>query len=345
MNELLELSGTAHERGRAHGEELREVIQERIATTLTGVTEDDVAPWWQATEKAAPSVAEELTGIAQGADCRLADVIQINVFEALDFAKQAALGAGGCTVVGLSRPGRGPIVAQNWDSNLSSSSALRTQMHRALRPHLHRGPDTLTTLVLASPGGIGWNGMNEAGVALVNADLFTRRLRLGVPSKVMRRIILAQRSRADGLGRLTEHGGVGGRTYLVGDPEGADLIEVSADKPQPVHLPQTGQGWIHTNHAIDSHIAAEEDLPNVPASSRARYTRAGELLARLEGDSLDKIAALLADHQGDPYSVCCHVNDQQPSVTAASVVFDCEERRAAVAIGNPCTTDFRTYQL
>ncbi|MFE3281228.1 C45 family autoproteolytic acyltransferase/hydolase [Nocardia sp. NPDC059239] len=345
MNDLLELSGTARERGRAHGESLREEIRDRIAKTLNDVSEDDVAPWWHATAASAPTIAEELTGIAEGAGCRLADVVQINVFEALDFAKQADLGAGGCTVIGVRPAEGGPIVAQNWDSNLSSSSALRTQLHRALRPHLHRGPDTLTTLVLASPGGIGWNGINEAGVALVNADLFTKRLRVGVPSKVMRRLILAERSRSEGLRRLRELGGVGGRTYLVGDTTGVDLVEVSAEEPTPIHLPPVGNGWVHTNHAVSSRIALHEDPAKVPVSSRARYTRASELLQQLKGNSSDEIAALLADHHGDPYSVCCHVNEQQPSVTAASVIYDCEQRRASVAIGNPCTAEFRTYQL
>lgn len=345
MNDLLELSGTARERGRSHGEALRDEIQDRIATTLTDIDEDDVAPWWSEIESAAPSVAEELTGIAEGADSRLADVVQLNVFEALDFAQQADLGAGGCTVVGVARAGRAPIVAQNWDSNLSSSSALRTRMHRALRPHLHRGPDTLTTLVLASPGGIGWNGMNEAGVALVNADLFTRRLRLGVPSKVMRRIMLSESTRAQSLDRLKQLGGVGGRTYLIGDTAGVDLLEISAGEPEPICIPPTAHGWVHTNHAISDRIIPEEDTTLVPASSRARLDRATELLGHLKNNTTEDIAELLADHSGNPYSVCCHVSEKQPSVTAASVVFDCELRTAAVAIGNPCTVQFKTYQL
>lgn len=345
MNDLLELSGSARERGRAHGEALREEIRDRIAKTLNGVAENDVAPWWRATEAAAPAIAEELIGVAEGAGSRLADVVQINAFEALDVAQQADLGAGGCTVIGVSRAGSGPLLAQNWDSSPSSTSALGTEPDHALRPHLHCGPDTLTTLVLASPGGIGWVGMNEAGVALVNADLFTHRLRLGVPSKVMRRVILAERSRSEGLRKLHEWGGVGGRSYLVGDLTGADLVEVSAEEPTPIHLPQVGRGWVHTNHAVSTRIAPHEDTAKVPASSPARYARAGALMQQFEWNSFDEVAALLADHRGDPYSVCCHVNDQQPLVTAASVIFDCELRQALVAIGNPCTAEFRTYQL
>lgn len=346
MNDLLELSGTARERGRSHGEALRDEIQNRIATTLNGIAEEDVAPWLSEIDSAATSIAEELRGIAEGADSHLADIVQLNVFEALDFAKQADLGAGGCTVVGVARPGRAPIVAQNWDSNLSSSSALRTQMHRALKPHLHRGPDTLTTLILASPGGIGWNGMNEAGVALVNADLFTRRLRRGLPSKVMRRIMLGETTRARSLDRLKQLGGIGGRTYLIGDTAGVDLLEVSANEPEPIYIPPTELGWVHTNHAISDSIIPEEDPALVPASSTARLARATELLGGLgENPTIDDITGLLADHSGNPYSVCCHVSEKQPSVTAASVVFDCEQRTAAVAIGNPCSSQFTTYQL
>lgn len=89
MNELLELAGTARERGRAHGESLREEIDDRISRALGNVSEDDIAPWWRATQAAMPTIAGELIGIAEGANTQLAAIIQINVFEAVDFAKQA----------------------------------------------------------------------------------------------------------------------------------------------------------------------------------------------------------------------------------------------------------------
>lgn len=340
MNDLLELSGTARQRGRAHGETLRQEIQDRIAVTFDGTAEPDSAPWWSAIETNAPAIAAEMTGIAEGAGCRIDDVVLLNVFEIFSIDKQAELGAGGCTVFGVARAGgQGPILAQNWDAKPSAGFAL-------LRPHLHRGPDTLTTLVLASPGGVGWIGMNEAGVALVNADLYTRGVRVGVPSTAMRRIILAGHDRSEGLGKLKQFGAVGGRTYLVGDRCGADLIEVHPEEAAPVYLPRTDFGWAHANHAISSRIARFEDESKVTSpSSQQRYPRACGLLEARKPTSAEEIKELLVDHDGYPYSICAHETQQQPTVTAAAAIFDCELRSASIALGNPCTATFHTYQL
>jgi hypothetical protein len=48
---------------------------------------------------------------------------------------------------------------------------------------------------------------------------------------------------------------------------------------------------------------------------------------------------LLADHVGYPLSICRHPSAAEPTVTAASVIFDCAARRATIALGNPCRTE------
>lgn len=338
MNDLLELTGTARQRGQAHGEALRQEIQDRIGVTLKGEPGPDSAPWWSFVESAAPAIAEEMTGIAEGANCRIEDVVLLNVFEVFSLAKQAELGAGGCTVFGIPCPGQGPILAQNWDAKPSAGFAL-------LRPHLHQGPDTLKTLVLASPGGVGWIGINEAGVALVNADLYTDGLRVGVPSTVMRRLMLAGHNRAEALAPLKQYGAVGGRTYLVGDPDGADLVEVHPGENVPISLPQTEYGWSHANHAISA-ISRFEDESKAPSpSSYHRYPRACSLMKDRKPASAEDIKEILVDHGDAPYSICAHETDQQPTITAAAAIFDTEERSASIALGNPCTAPFHDYQL
>lgn len=338
MYDLLELTGTARQRGQAHGESLRQEIQERIAITLKDAPAPDSAPWWNEIGAAAPAIADEMTGIAEGAGCSVEDVVLLNVFEVFSIAKQAELGAGGCTVFGIPRAGRGPILAQNWDAKPSAGFAL-------LRPHLHKGPDTLATLVLASPGGVGWIGINEAGVALVNADLYTRGLRVGVPSTVMRRLMLAGHNRSEGLSQLKRFGAVGGRTYLLGDLDGADLVEVHPEESAPVVLPPTEYGWVHANHSVTT-IARFEDESKAPSpSSHYRYPRACDLMKNKKPTSTEQIKELLVDHGDSPYSICAHETEHQPTITAAAAIFDTEERRASIALGNPCTATFHDYTL
>jgi isopenicillin-N N-acyltransferase-like protein len=57
------------------------------------------------------------------------------------------------------------------------------------------------------------------------------------------------------------------------------------------------------------------------------------------------VAVILADHRHYPLSICRHESPDEPAKTAASVIFDCESRRASIALGQPCTAEYTTYSL
>ncbi|MFC6018386.1 C45 family autoproteolytic acyltransferase/hydrolase [Plantactinospora solaniradicis] len=327
---ILELTGDAGQRGRQHGARLREQIHARIAGAVVLETPDTAAraalagPWLAAIDSV-DHLGAELRGIAAGAGVPLHDVVLLNAFEAVETARQVELG--GCTAISLAGPS-GPVVAQNWDANPSLAATVAI--------HLHRGPDIPTTVLLASPGGLGWIGLNAHGVALVNNDLLTRSVRPGLPSQAVRRAALAQATAADAVRVIVSRPAVGGRAYLLADANGATMtVEVSAEAG-PVVTRHPGRTAVHTNHAVSPTIAVHEDRDLLAAtypSSRFRMRRAADLASR-PGTSP---RILLADHAGYPLSICRHPSDREQTVTAASVVLDCGRRHAAIALGNPCT--------
>jgi isopenicillin-N N-acyltransferase-like protein len=326
--------GDARERGRQHGRALRDQIHARIASALPLSDVEDrsalARPWLTAIDALGGPIGTELRGIADGSGAALADVVLLNAFEAFEVQQQVELG--GCTSVALvGRPGTAPqgtVIAQNWDANPSLAASVAV--------HVHSGPDTPTTVLVASPGGLGWIGMTAAGVALVNNDLLTRAVRHGVPSQAMRRHALLQPTARAAVEAITSTPAVGGRSYLVGDATG-DVLTVELAVGAGPAVVRHAETAAHTNHALDPLVAAHED----PALLAATYPSSGFRLRR----ALDLIAAVpsagscrdvLADHSGYPLSICRHPSPDEPTVTAVSAIFDCAARRATIALGNPC---------
>jgi isopenicillin-N N-acyltransferase like protein len=327
---ILELTGTSRERGRQHGHRLRTEIGHRLAAT-PAVPPTALAPWITAIRDTA--VYEELLGIAEGAGRTVDEIILLNAFEAIDPTAQPELG--GCTLIA----GEGGIVAQNWDGNESLAATVGV--------HVHSGPDIPTTLVLASPGGLGWVGMNEAGLALANSDLLTRATTPGIPSQVLRRLVLRTTSVAEALDVIRSTPPVGGRTYLLGDASGAvRMVELAAESSAVV-LPPASR-LAHTNHALTGEVARWQDtdlLARIYPSTHSRLDRANDLLDDPAPLTPARAHAILADHTHLPLSICRHTSADEPTTTAASLLFDCGDRTATVALGPPCTTRPVRYPL
>jgi isopenicillin-N N-acyltransferase like protein len=325
--------GDAGERGRAHGRTLREQIHARIAHALPaapGARPELARPWLAAIDRLGGRgpLGAELRGIAAGAGVPLHDIVLLNAFEAFEVGRQVELG--GCTSVALAGPA-GAIVAQNWDANPSLAASVAV--------HVHSGPDIPTTVLVASPGGLGWIGMNADGVALVNNDLLTRAVRAGLPSQVVRRLALARPTAGDAVAAILAAPAVGGRAYVVADAAGAVTTVELAAEARP-RVTDHRDRAVHTNHALDRAIARYEDralLASTYPSSRSRLRRASDLLGGGGHTEPGQVCRrILADHDGYPLSICRHESAREPTVTAASVVFDCGSRHASIALGNPC---------
>jgi isopenicillin-N N-acyltransferase like protein len=333
---MIELHGTAGERGRQHGEALRAQIGNRIDTTVAEAVRDDqpglrelIAPWQAAIEQWCPLVLEELRGISIGASRPLAEIILINAFEAFELGQQVELG--GCTAIGVAGTD-GAVIGQNWDANASLAASV--DIHR------HTGADTAGLVVVASPGGLGWIGMNEHGVALVNNDLLTKGTRHGLASQPARRRALQAVTTTEAIRLLTDSACVGGRSYMLGDALG-HLATVELAAHMSPSIVAHAHRAAHTNHAHSSDIAGDEDhelLATTYPSSWERLRRAEELMDDSSSSPIEGIRSALTDHAGFPLSICRHESVTEPTVTAASVVFDCRARIAHIALGNACTS-------
>jgi len=330
------LQGTPFERGRQHGVRFRHEIANATAAarSLHGEAAYEKArreagAAFPAIEARAPDVAAELQGIAGGSALDPIDILLRSGFEFFQTAP-----ASGCSAVAVATP-QGALVAQNWDAPPNFAPELVLL--------LHFGPDGFEQAIIASHGGLGWVGCNRHGLAFVNNDLMMTSTVPGLPSQIVRRLILRERSVAAALEQLRSLPHMAGRSYLLGDASGAVAgVEVAAQAGARVN--QAASPVLHTNHALDPDIAREESAAMLAAtypSSRHRY----DVLRRKlpAGPDVPAIAALLADEEGLPDSVCKVASPAEPSATLFSVIFECGARSLLLCPGAPAQHSYQRF--
>jgi isopenicillin-N N-acyltransferase like protein len=322
------LHGTPFERGRQHGARFQAEIAAGIAASISeqgaaayNAARERAALAWPLVESSAPDVAAELRGLADGAQRDTSDLLLRSGFEL--FTTQDPVG---CTAIAARGP-RGALVAQNWDASPSFAPTLAL--------FLHVSAEGFEQAIIGSFGHLGWVGCNRHGVAFVNNDLMLSSTRPGLPSQVIRRMILTERSVGAARDLLTALPHMGGRSYLLGDAGGAVAgIEVSAFHGARVN--QVESPILHTNHALDPVIRSDESETSLTAtypSSRQRFARLRDRLP--EALTVQAIAAVLSDREGLPNAIAKAVSPEEATATLFSVIFDCGARLIHLCTGAP----------
>lgn len=327
------LQGTPFERGRQHGLRFRAEIVKAIADARRGHAYDAArlaaSPGLPAMEARAPDVAAELKGIASGSGLDPVDILLRSGFEFFGLPAES-----GCSAVAVATP-RGAVVAQNWDAPASFAAELVL--------FLHFGADGFEEAIIAAYGGLCWVGCNRHGLAFVNNDLMLSATAPGLPSQVVRRLILRERSVASALEQLRSLPHMAGRSYLLGDASGAVAgVEVAAGAGTRINQPESPV--LHTNHALDPDIAREESEAALAAtypSSRHRYD---VLRRKLPPDpDIAAIMSLLSDEEGYPDSVSKAASSAEPTATLFSVVFECGGHSLHLCPGAPARHSYQRF--
>lgn len=333
---VVNLHGAPFERGRQHGRRFRAEIAAALAELrkARNLAAYDAARRQAATtmpeiERRAPDIAAELAGIAAGADGDQIDVLLRSGFELFGLPAVA-----GCTAIAAASPA-GALVAQNWDAPASFAPELAL--------FLHFGPEGFERAIVASYGGLCWVGCNQHGLAFVNNDLMLSTTLAGLPSQIVRRLILQEQSVPAALDLLRALPHMAGRSYLLGDAAGRVAgVEVAARTGARVN--QTGDLVLHTNHALDRDVAADEsagDLQATYPSSRHRYDIVRRRLAARP--DIAAITAALADEEGYPDSISKAASAGEPTATLFSVIFECGNRALRLCPGAPAHHAYQRF--
>lgn len=368
--QVLVLKGKPRERGRIHGESLKERIleaSERLRTEFhpplgTNVS-DHVAKFIADTafrgaiEKWTPNLLEEIKGIAEatGLPFDIVFAMQLpdeqwwytgnarirNLRENAD--ERTPDKEGKCTVVGASRTTQGPaIVGQNLD--LPSS----WQGDRVILRVRHDSSE-LESLVVTDPGFVGANGINNQGVAVcVNALLQLDNSPHGLPVAFVVRGVLERRTREDAELFVQSVRHASGQAYSIGDRDRVVCYECSANRVVPFVDRDGVDRFVHTNHPlanddlglIGKHWQGREQ--RAPSNSAVRYQAAQRRIAdRNRPVDVDTLKAILSSHDSHDHPICLHLSPDRGAFTAACTIFELGEGpRMHITGGPPCKAPF-----
>ncbi|GGR73472.1 peptidase C45 [Streptomyces aureoverticillatus] len=365
---VVEISGTPTTRGRQYGEAVRPQLHaalgyyEAAFGRSAGLTWDQVtaraARWLKPVEDHAPHLAEEMSGIAEGAGVGLLDVLALNargeVIYDRSFKEMAASGTrpggeeppDGCTSFAAygEASGDGHVYAgQNWDWRAGVADTV--VMLRIVQP------PKPTLIMQVEAGQIGRQGANSAGIAL-NANGLGGRFSdaVGLPQTVVRRGVLDQHVITDAVDVLCRT-----RAHIASNA----LLTCREGFALDLETTPAGHGWmyptdgllVHGNHYQAGVPAAlAPDYRPLSPDSLVRVPRAEQGLRALRSatgpdESLKIIKQAMSDHLGHPESLCTHPDPRRPDIEHwATLVSSCVDLTTGdyrVTAGTPCDRDYQ----
>lgn len=289
----------------------------------------------------------ELRAIADASGTMLEELIVLNHYTDLRDIQRAVWGPasdaldvtepelGGCSTALLPRrKGRMAVSGQTWDMHRSATPFVRLVEFR---------PDGRpAACVLTLTGCLGMAGMNEHGVAVLINNLTSLDARIGIVwSALVRRMLYETTAR--GALAVLEAAPIGsGHHYLISDGREAFAIEASGSR-----LARLAEGVtepiLHTNHCLLREMQ-ETDRPPQTSTTWSRLDRLRERVWAdpevARGATVEQLAGLFVDHQGQPSPLCLHLggdDDHHAVRTCGAIAFDHPTRRILAVRG--CTVD------
>jgi isopenicillin-N N-acyltransferase-like protein len=373
MSELrvLDFGSEPSERGRLHGRELRTEIQANYATYIErfeaggakqAAVLEQSEDWAAFTAHDNPEYAEEMEGIAEGANLSLTQIALLNaryelaycVFgsEAQSLNTTSPIEQEGCTSFGLMPEMTAcghTLLGQNWDWLAKLQGRVFVMRVRRSSASSVGKPD----FVGFTEAGIAGckMGVNEAGIGLCVNGLVT--LRDGAngfrkPFHVRCREILDAWTFDKALLPVVQTDRTCSANFLIGHSDG-EIIDIEATPDYCAYVyPENGL-ITHANHLIrETRIVSQ--FERIAPHSLYRANRLERLLRKSSGSiDLKTIHTALSDHFSNPASICRHPDTTLPelkrAISVAAAAIDLNARILHVTDGPPCQSSFQTVPL
>lgn len=343
MVPVIELSGSARERGLAYGRAARD----RIAFCISAYTKifeahghsfGEARAIGRLSEAAirayAPDYLEEMAAIADGAGVEYEDILALNnrsevmfMNECTAFAVMPENTAGGHTLIG-----------QTWDF---------LHILRGAMVILRIEGETGSLILFTEAGLIGGKGMNSHGLGLtLNALKSPFRRKGTLPLHIRMRGALEQPALYAAYNRLVE-GEIGCPACVtLAHRDGLAIAAEMTEGDVGPLLPEDGC-ILHTNYFLTPRFA-ERDGNKRYGGTLSRQARVNQMLRGRKGVTVEYLKAVLGDHKGSPEGICRHAQNPGeglPAATNFGLVMDLTAGEAHFAENNPCENPFVTFTL
>lgn len=357
MIPVLELSGSPREQGRQHGEAARERIERNLEVYFERFEREGkisreealrrAESYWSVIQTVNADYAEAVRGVAQGAATELLHIVALNVRYEILYHQftQTAMGADGCTGMAISsaKTTKGhTLMGENWDW-IPHAQTVMLQVQ-----------DGNASLVCFTEAGIvgGKIGLNDDGLGLLINGLISTDddwSRLAKPFHVRCYEILRSRSLDDAVRIVTDGDRACSANYLLAQAD-TGIVNVESAPLATRQLEPENDWTAHTNHFVDPDALGIVEPPSEKRPySQGRLRRADAMLGERGPVETDDLWTILRDHDDHPYSICRHIDPDEPPEehyqTVVSAVMDLDERTMWVCDGPPCEHAPRAISL
>lgn len=347
---IVDCPSEPRQRGRAHGEALRDVIVAKVARWREAIAQSYgvAAPVFLprflaetdfrvAIDTDAPDLLEEVGGIAEGAGISFDTAYALQLMDEEWWWGKSANAH--CSSLAVAPAGARPtLVAQTMDL---------PRWHDGAQALLRlRETDGSETLVFTSAGMIGLMGVSARGLGVcVNTLGQLAVSKRGLPVAFVMRGALARRTVSEAADFLKRVQHASGQNYQLGDRREARTFECSAGGA--VEVAFAGGCSPHTNHPL-----ASDDRRDANAKMKVRAESRGRL-ASLRRDFADGVAgaatvkdALAARRRGGIVSIAPRTKSLTAPMTVGSVVYAIgKDIQLSVCAGPPSQEDWREIRL
>lgn len=364
---VIEVSGTPREMGRQHGRQAENQIQTyaslyEIFTSIPGLNPEEFLEEYEATlEKTAPSLAEEMKGIAEGADVSYDFVLFLNGFLSMRCTSWGA--TGDATEDGHA------ILGKNRDFTYAS---YKNQII------LKANPENGNSFVsLTNAGLVGMDQfLNEEGLGAVNDMVASKGGDGGISTLLFFRLIAQNCSSMENVTNFLDnvplsHGG----NFLFAEDTGRLLLaEVAAGKGNYNAVRPAENVMFRTNHYVTRKMIPYEAPISSPSlqrkglameSSLQRKGSIERIVNSQKGEiNVDFVESMNANHYpSEGYSSVCRHGESEfeynlnlkdtvldmffvnSGGTVSSIIIEPNGDIFKVAMGHPCDTEFEVYTV
>lgn len=291
-------------------------------------------------EERYPQYIAEIRGISDGAGVSFDDVCVLNAMEAVTMD---ALHLVKCTSMAVNQERtvqRNVLMAHNEDWIPEDEQDVFM---------IHARPVDAPPFLAMTYGALLPNiGINAHGIAQSCDSVYPSDSRIGIPRVIVSRAVLAARTPSEAITHTLVRHRAAGYNHLIAHESG-EMYNVEVSARRFALLSTTDGVIVHTNHYLDPQMQSIENDPDELISTRVRYFRAQRLLQQTRRHSLTTLQAIQRDHVNLPDSICNHTNqaenllDREKTIT--SLIIDLTNRQVHAAWGNPCESEYFTYQL
>lgn len=295
-----------------------------------------------------PQIADELAGIAKGAEQDPRAILALNIRTSLArIAQPGAILAENhecttCAVLPAATADGHVFMLQNWDqkAELQAFTAVFEQ-------HIEGEP---AMLYVAEAGRLIQHGLNDAGVGVCGNQITARipaQMDYAAIGALARRRALRHVSLDGAVRAVIDTPRAISQNHLLADSSGR-AIDLEVIPGRVYQVAPEDDILVHSNHFL--HPQAQIDFvdagPVQTPHTLHRAARMREILVPCHGRiGLKDLRGALADHSGHPDGICRHPAESQDELghTLASTIIDLTSLRLATAPGPACVGTYTEY--